>query len=379
MAFGTFAASISTYQSLVGITRFGFSDAQYAAIFMTGAVLSLCASLAVGIATDRSARRRTTVRIAALCGMLGAFGVAFTHNPLAYLVAHLVFFPASSTLFGQLFALGRLAASVYPREQRAGIQQTIRAVFCLPFLVVLPLWAVALGSGADLLAVYLVGGIAGAVTLVIFLFAWPRDGRTRWADAASGLSLGAALREMSETRVLSRVALLIGISGSVSMYMITIGLILNAVPGRGPGDAGLFVGIVAGLEVPVMLTLPRLVLRFGLTPVLCCGALVYAAFQIALPLLGPYPAVWLLLLPAGLGAGILVSLPLLYLQDLLDGRPGAGGSLISLMSLGGQVLSALVFAVATAISGYGLAITLSAMIALVAAGVLFTLDRAAQS
>ncbi len=375
IAFGTLASSMGTYQSLIGIDRFGFSDGEYALIFMAGSVLSLIASLGVGILTDRSAKRRTMARAMAFAGIAGSFGVTLTHSPVAFVFAHVLFFPAFSTLFGQLFALARLAATVYPRAQRTAIQTTIRAVFCLPFLVVLPLWAVAFNAGVDLLAVYFVSGVAAAVLLAIFVFAWPRDGATAWRDEASGLTFAAALGELARWPVLSRLALLSGIQGANAVYMITVGLILNAVPGRGPGDVGMFVGVVAGLEMPVILALPLLTSRIGLTPALTAGALIYGVFLFALPFLGPYPAVWLLLIPGSIGAGVLASLPLLYVQEMMAQRPGTGGSLVSLVFLGGQVMSAGVFALGSALGGYGVATTMGAVIVAVCAITLLLVDR----
>ncbi|WP_226780278.1 hypothetical protein [Oceaniglobus trochenteri] len=375
IAFGTMGSTLGAYQSLIGIERFGFSDGQYALIFMTGSALSLVATLGVGILTDRSAKRRTMARFMALAGMAGAFGVTLTHSPVAFVLAHVLFFPAFGTLFGQLFALARLAGSVHPPERRTAIQTTIRAIFCLPFLVVLPLWAVAFNLGVNLLAVYFVGGVAATALLAIFVFAWPRDGATAWRDTASGLSLAAALGEMARWPVLSRLVLLSGIQGANAVYMITVGLILNAAEGRGPGDVGLFVGIVAGLEMPVILALPWLTARIGLTPALTLGALIYGAFLFALPFLGALPVVWLLIAPGAIGAGVLASLPLLYVQEMMSRRPGTGGSLVSLVFLGGQVISAGVFALGSALGGYAVATTIGAAMVTVCALTLLYADR----
>ncbi|WP_102110263.1 MFS transporter [Oceaniglobus roseus] len=371
----TYAASIGPYQSLIAVRVFGFSDGQYALIYCTGAALSLAAAMVVGVVTDRTARRRTMARFMAGAGLVGAFGVGLVQTPLAFVVAHTLFFPAAATLFGQLFAMARLAGSIHPQAERVAIQTSLRAVFCLPWLVVLPIWALVFQGGVELLSVYLVCGTMASITLAIFLFAWPKDGSTRWKDERSGLSIGAALGELANGPVLSRAVLLAMMTGSVTLYMILIGLVLNGAPGRDESDVSLFVGIVAGLEVPFMLMLPALTLRFGITRVLTGASLLYAAFLATLPYLGATPAVWLLLLPAGIGASVLVSQPLLYLQDLLGRRPGMGGSLISLVQLGAQVFAAGVFALGTALGGYQAAAVLGALAAATAGITLWSMDR----
>ncbi|WP_099824464.1 hypothetical protein [Oceaniglobus indicus] len=375
LSVSTFVASIGPYQSLIAVQVFGFGDGEYALIYMAGSVLSLVAAVTVGIVNDRTAKRRNTARLAAAAGLVGAFGVGLWQTPAAFVIAHVLLFPASATLFGQLFAMARLAGTVHPETQRVAIQTAFRAIFCLPWLTVLPIWALAFQNGAGLLTVYLACGITASVTLAIFLFAWPKDGRTRWKDQRSGLSLRAALAELTHGPVLLRAALLGLLMGGISLYMILIGLVLSAAPGRDASDVSLFVAIVAGLEVPVMLMLPRLVARYGITAVISGGGLVYAAFLILLPVLGHSGAVWLLLVPAGLGAGVLVSQPLLYLQDLLGKRPGMGGSLISLVQLGAQVSSAAMFALGAWIGGYQGAAVMGGMAVAAGAACLWIVDR----
>ena len=71
----------------------------------------------------------------------------------------------------------------------------IRALFALPFVAVLPVWALAFAKGAALLSIYPVGLLMALPMTWLVLRHWPKDGQTRWQDAPSGLSFNAALAE----------------------------------------------------------------------------------------------------------------------------------------------------------------------------------------
>ncbi len=363
---GAFAASLVPYRSLLGVEWFGFSDGAFALIYATGAALSLVCALGVGVLTDRTGRRRNAARLAALAGASGTALVFVIDAPWAFVVTYVLFLPVSMTLFSQLFTLARLAASTYAEADRAAIQSAIRAVFALPFLVILPIWSVILSAGAPLLWIYGACALAECLTLMVFVFAWPRDGQTRWADPGSGLKLGAALRELAAPRVMVRTGLLAGVLSGIQMYLILLGLIMTGIEGRDAGDVAIFAGAVAGLEIPFMLAMGWPLRRLGPVRLIAGAAVLYAGFLAVFPALGPFPVVWILPIVAAMGAAVILTVPLHYLQDLMGHRPGAGGSLIALCNLVAQLLGAVIFAAGTAFGGYGTAAWIGA--ATVAAG-----------
>ena len=351
---GSFAASLVPYRSLLGVEWFGLSDGMFSLVFACGSMLSLFCAIGVGVLTDRTGRRRNAARLASCSGVCGAALVFFVDQTWAFVVAHILFFPVGMTLFSQLFTLARLAASVHPPEVRTGLLSAIRAAFAVPFVIVLPIWSVVLSAGVPLIWVYGVCAAAELMTLTLFVLAWPADGRTRWKDAPSGLTLLAALRELSEPRVVGRSVMVVLVLSGVQIYLILVGLILTGFEGRDAGDVAIFAGAVAGLEIPFMLMLSGPLQRFGQVRVIAFGALIYAAFVALLPLLGPLPVVWALPILGALGGAVILTVPNAYLQDLMDARPGAGGSLIALCNLAAQLLAAALFAAGTAVSGYGL-------------------------
>ena len=96
-------------------------------------------------------------------------------------------------MFDLIFAQARLAAMSHPAQARSGIQSTIRALFALPFVVVLPLWPLGLNHGVPVLAIYPVALALRAATLLVIALRWPTCAAMQGRNAPSGLTVRAAL------------------------------------------------------------------------------------------------------------------------------------------------------------------------------------------
>ncbi|WP_343080865.1 MFS transporter [Ostreiculturibacter nitratireducens] len=372
---GAFAASIGPYQSLLAIEVFGLSENAYSAILAIASTTAVVAALALGILTDQRANRR---RVAILSASLLLASVVIPRlgmSATAFWLGHAILMPLGSTLFGQIFALTRLAAASRPTQERDAILAAMRALFALPFIIVLPIWSIAFRSGATLLYVYPVTGALGALCLLLILRAWPRDGGTVWADPKSGLSFAAALKEILVPHVAFRIFCLGAIMGGMTLYMALLGLVFSGLPGRGESATAIYAGVVAGLEVPVMLAVPLLTARFARTTLIAAGAATYTIHLVGMPLLAASDAVWLLTIPAAIGGGIVLSLPIAYLQDLVSTRPGMGGALIAVQRVVGDVLCAGAFALGIWVQGYATAALFGALIMMAAAAALLRADR----
>ncbi|ROU01171.1 MFS transporter [Histidinibacterium lentulum] len=373
--FGALVASVTPYQSLVAIRLFDLSDGAYAAILVAAALVSVGGAVAAGIATDRTTARKRVALGSALLLVAGYGAVLVAPGPVTFVLAHAVLLPAGGALMGQLFALARLATSTTSARDRDSVLAAIRALFAVPFLVVLPLWAVAFDRGAGLLAIYGAMVPVSLGLLALILRAWPPDGHGRWTETRSGLSSAASLREMAAPGVLVRVALTGGIMSGVFVYMIVLGLVFDESTGRDLGDVALFAGLIAGLEVPVMLGIGQLLRILSRMQAIALGAMTYAGFLFVFPILLPSPLVWLLTIPAALGAGIILSLPIGYVQDLMGDRAGAGGALLALQKVAGDAVAAVVFAGAAWWGGYAAAAVMAGLAMLAATAALLWLDR----
>ena len=372
---GAIVCSFGPYFSTLAVNTYGFGDRGYALLLALSSVIAVTSSVAAGIRADQTANRRliTLAAVASLaCGML-----LMTVVPGSWIFALVagVLFPIGAVTFGQVFSLARLAATRHPPAERDGIMTVVRALFALPFVVVLPLWAVAFRLDVDVAVIFPVSLVMAASMLLVVLRLWPKDGTTAWEDRPSGLSFRAALAEMGHPPVALRVLALGAVNAAATLYIAIISLVMVAGIGRGTADVALYVGLVAGLEVPFMLMLPGLTRGIPRTVQIFCGAGLYAMHVALLPVLAGSWAVWLLVLPAAIGGAVTLTVPIAYLQDLLADRPGAGASLMAIQRLVGDVIAALCFAIGTLLAGYGLVAWLGVIVSLVGAGALWWADR----
>lgn len=372
---GAVICSYMPYVSDLAVHRFGFGDAGYAVILALASLVSVVSAVAVGIRTDQTARRRGMAARAAAALVLAMALMSLLPAAWSFVLVAVVLMPFAGTIFGQVFAMARLAAFAHPPAARDGVMSVIRALLAAPFVVVLPLWSLAFAAGVGVMAVFPVSLVVALAMLAVILRLWPRDGRAPWAEAPSGLTSRAALAEIGRPRTLLRVVALGAVNAAPTLYMALTALVLGQVPGRGAGDVALYVGLVAGLEVPFMLLFPALMRAVPRQQGILIGAGLYALHLGLMPWLAHGPWLWLLVLPAAMGGALTLTLPIAYLQDLLHDRPGAGASLMAVQRLSGDVIAALCFATGTLLSGYALAAGLGVVVSLAGALALMIADR----
>ena len=372
---GAIVCSFGPYFSTLAVNTFGFGDAGYAVMLAIASVISVASAVVAGIRADQTANRRQVTLLAVASLALGTFLMTAVPGPWIFALAVSLLIPVSSIAFGQVFALARLAATRHPAAARDGILAVIRALFAAPFVVVLPLWSIAFAQGVTVTAIFPVAMALSAALLLVVLRLWPKDASAPWDDRPSGLSFRAALTEMGRLPIAARVVALGAVTSASTVYMSVISLVMVAEVGRGAEDVALYVGLVAGLEVPFMLLLPGLTSGWNRTRLIFGGAALYGLHVALLPVLAGSAAVWLLVLPAAIGGAVILTVPIAYLQDLLSGRPGAGASLMAVQRLVGDVIAASCFAVGTAVAGYGTVALLGVAVSLVGALALRLADR----
>jgi MFS transporter, SET family, sugar efflux transporter len=372
---GAIACSFGPYFSTLAINSFGFSDRAYAILLAFSSLVAVSASVIGGIRADQTANRRQVTLIAVVSLLLGTFLMTVTPGPRVFALTAALLIPISGITFGQVFALARLAATRHDPQARDGIMAVIRALFAAPFVVVLPLWSLVFAAGSPVTLIFPVGLVMTAGMLFTVLRLWPTDAAAPWDDRPSGLSFRAALAEMGRLPIAARVIALGAVNAAGTVYMAIISLVMIPAVGRGTQDVALYVGLVAGLEVPFMLLLPTLTRGMNRTLLILIGASLYTIHVALLPVLAGSALVWLLVWPAAIGGAVILTVPIAYLQDLLSERPGAGASLMSLQRLAGDTIAAVCFALGTAIGGYGTAALLGVAVTLISATALWLADR----
>lgn len=373
LLYGSVAASLLAHQSLLAVEVFGLSDGAYAGVLLVAAAVSVSASVALGVMADRGPRRRTAALLAASATAAGALLVAAWPAPVAFALAHALLIPAGGAIFGQLFAAARLASQAHPPEARPALLAATRALFAVPWVLLLPLWGRAFAGGLPLLALY--PAVAGLALLHLLLVwrAWPADDRAPWDDPKSGLTLRASLGEIASAPVLLRVALVGAVHAGPAVMGILVGLVL-AGAGRPVGDVGLFFGLFVAVEVAATLLAGALAPRLPRLLLIGAGAGCYALFLALLPFLAGTAWLWALVVPVGLGGGFIFTLAIAYLQDLLASRPGAGGSLLAVQRIAAEGLAVTLYGLGSWAQGYALVSLLAAATILLAVAALVRLD-----
>ena len=373
---GSAISSVMPFQSVIAVEVLGFSDAGYAVVLALDAILAVAASVYVGVLTDSRSDRRTLAIWATVIAVIASALMWLAPSIFTFFLVHAILYPLGGTVFSQTFALTRLASADLPKDERDAVLSAVRACLALPFIVVLPIWSAVLSNeDVPLLVVYPVILILHLTLLLLIWQSWPSDKTAGWSTAKSSLSLWAGLREMAQPAVLIRVFAMGAIISGTPIYMATLGLAFEAVTERSRSDTAIFFGLVAGLEVPVMLLMGTFLRWMRRRYLIALGAVMYGAFLILLPVLIASPLVWLLTLLAGFGGGIILSLPISYLQDLLAERPGAGGSLMAVQRVISNGIAAVIFALGTWVGGYGFTAALSGFGMVLAAAYYLWLDR----
>ncbi|MEW7009723.1 MFS transporter [Lentilitoribacter sp. EG35] len=348
---GVVVASLMPYLSIIGIERLGFSDTTYAIVTTGGALMSLLASVFVGVYTDQTGRYREVLITSIALGIIGSLAMYLMPAKGTFILAHVLMIPLASTAFTQYFALGQLAANRNPKIDRDFSSSAIRAGFSLSFALTPPVWAFFIAQGMDLFIIYAVMAVLNIFILTLVFTSWPKD-QTSDNNEKSGITFFQGLRELTALPVMIRVFAISAILGAVNLYNIVLGLIIiNNLDGI-EAQAGLFAGGVALIEVPVMLISPAILRYVSKSAFIGVGALIYIIYLIPFGTMSSMTSAWWLMLPAGIGAGILLSVSVGYMQDMMTHRPGAGGALVSVSHFSAAIFASGVFAFGTSVSDY---------------------------
>ncbi len=371
---GVGVAAVVPFQSVIGIERLGFSNAAYAIMTTLGAGFSVAASISVGIYSDQTGRYREVLTGCTIVGICAGLCVFVLPAKATFLLAHVVLFPIAATTFTQYFAMASLATSNNDRLDKDVSLSLIRAAFAGAFGLTPPLLAVAVAGGMDLLAVYGFVALVNTVVLLLVITQWPHERGS--LSKQSGITFFAALRELSETAVLVRLGLIAVIVSMNNLYNIVLGLIILNHLGGSESDVGWFAGGVALVEAPVMLMGAMILRHITRTGMIFVGVLIYAIFVASLGLFPQMESVWIMIIPGGIGAGILLSITVGYVQDLVASRPGAGSSLVSVSHFGGTMFASLVFAAGASVIDYVGTAWIGCALGLCAGIALFIIDGA---
>lgn len=380
-AFGLFLSGVTfsatmPYQSLVGVDLLKMSSDLYAILVFATSVSGMLIGVSIGLASDRFANRYALIPPAALMGVLG-FGLVFLAPRVStFFFAHLLPIPIAGSLYSLFFAAARMETNQLPLYERDSVTSTIRALFAISWVVVPTVMGFLLSLGASIYVVYLISAGACLVNAGLFMF-YGLGKNAKPAEAETG----AVERPKAKTRLRDVISwglawrlLLIGLIMSAHRLQgILYALVITGTAGGAERDVGIYAGLVAAAEIPLMLVWGRLLRWISKSTALGIGAVFYAAYLGLLSQAHSLEAVYWSIPLNAVGASVILSVTISYLQGIFEDRPGLSTSLSYITSVIAVGTSSLIFSATTVHLGYSQAALLGAVLVLIGgAGLVLT-------
>ncbi|MFF2525094.1 MFS transporter [Streptomyces liangshanensis] len=374
-AAGVAGAMVSTSASLFLADEVGATPLMIGLFFAGRAVGEIAVDLVVGVLSDRVRDRRRLLALCALLSAAGGLSYAGLRDYYLLLVAGVCCFGVGSTSFAQLFAYSRQLADT--RGQGAAFfTGFLRSVTSLSWVVGPPL-AFTLIARQGFTAMYLT---AAALSLAASaLSRWglppaprpeppasrpePPDGTARGEAAASAPAPAASAPAASTVpgrnpfagldrgtaALLAAVVLLLTAN---MMYQIDLALFVTRDLGLGQGFVGLLLGLAAALEIPALVWVGARSERLGKRRLVVAASALATVFFCLLPLASGRAALLLLQIPNALWTAVVLSVPVVILQDRLPSRLGVASSLYSSAFKTGTLLGGVVTGTVATWTGY---------------------------
>jgi MFS transporter, SET family, sugar efflux transporter len=331
-------------------------------VFLVAAPLSgVLASTLLGRFSDRRPIRRRLIIGAALAGLVGAGCTAFVRNYWILLALTVTAAALGAMMFPQTFAYARQVLDRGDPARAAMGISTLRTVFSLAWVAGPPLAAFLLAAGGF----RFVYGMAALMYLLAALVAifWLAEVP---APAPAGTDEPESARPpVRRIRLVLTVVAFTLLMCPLTLAVQALSLYVSNDLGGDVADAGLLLGLCAALEIPLMLGLGALSMRWPVRWVVLGGA---AAGIVYYGVGAAAPAVWLLFVTQPVNALYIAAVSgpgISYVQDMLPGQPGRASTLYSITFPFGAMLAgplfglsqhfgyrlAFVFAAATCLAG----------------------------
>lgn len=365
IALGFTYASVMPYQSVIAINQMGLSEGAYSLLVFASSLVSVSASLIFGALSDHSIDRRLLIMRLCALGAIGFGAVYIVPSPLVFVICTMTLIPLCSCANSLLFATVRAEVVTLDRATSASVTSVVRAGFASAFAVAPGLVGLWLSTQTTMISAYAIAFVACAISLLLYL-----SSRSRPAAPSAGTeqrpSLLRSLGRIFSRRIMVAVITISALSALIRVNNIVTPLIITGFPHGSVAQVGLNSGLCALLEIPFMILWGHLQRRWRTAYVLALGASLYCAYLALLSCVTePYQIYALLVINAG-GAAAILSVSIVYLQDLIIDRPGLGSSLISITTCISAGMAALVFAFGTALATYSATALIAAAIGIAA-------------
>ncbi|RYH04486.1 MFS transporter [Salipiger sp. IMCC34102] len=376
--YGFAGAATSPYQSVIGIRELGLSDAAYAAVALVGAVFQVLIAVGTGYLSDRAQSYRTPLIVMASFGFVG-YGMVWLYPSQATfaiaLIGPLALFHATNSL---LFGNVRAQTSDFAPDEAAIANALMRMMISLSWVLVPGIVGLYLARRESMIDAYGIAALVGLACVLTILLGVKSDTEPKAGPAQAPGPRPAMLPDLISVLSWGMTLRIAGIALITQVLTVNATVLPLIVTGRANGaasDIGFLVGLVAVLEVIFMIAWASAVRRIHLTTALAISALLYLVYLAAIAMASAPWHVYAASVVAGIAAAGIISLPISYLLDLIANRPGLSASLIAVNMFLGAALGSGIFALGTAVGGYGTASVLGGIAGVAGAALLLALER----
>ena len=337
-------ASTFPYQSIIGINQLGLSEAQMGLLIFAVGLTGMIGNLLFGHFSDFASNRKTAILFTLGTGALG-FGIfALFPSLTTFLICLLLVMPISGSTYSQLFAVVRTITAEHGPREAASINSAIRAFYALSWILVPGLVGFFIATRKNVSDSFAVAALAFALCLAFYATFGPSGGRSEASGRGGLVGLREAFALIFEGRVFKRVMALSFIQGPHPLNAALLPLLITSLPHGSTADVGILAGVVAALEIPFMLLAAALNRQWHTWVLVAVGGLSHITYLLYLGTVSSVHALYVLAALNAVGASVLLTLHMSYVQELLPERPGLATSLLSIISLVSRGLAAVVFA-----------------------------------
>jgi SET family sugar efflux transporter-like MFS transporter len=338
LAVGLAVAMVAPFMTLFLTTSVHANPLQVTLFLIASPVASMIVSTMLGRLSDRRSIRRQLIVLSAFAVALSSALYAVLRNYWVLLALVVTVYAIGGALLPQVFAYARTAIGA---SSRAGAAiSALRTLFSIAWVAGPPVaaWVLTSGGFSAVFAVsagmYVVAGLL-ALTRLRNLAEPVQPERPEHSEpSTTAMAADASRRTIALTVVAFTV-----LQAATGLTVQSMPLFVSRDLGGSVGDAGLILGLCAGLEVPLMLGLGALSVRIPLRrlivlgPALCVVYLAFGTFSTAIWQLA------VLQLVNAASIAVIQGLGITYVQDLLPSQPGRASTVFSNSYPAGMMLS----------------------------------------
>lgn len=367
-------ASAQPYMSILGINELGMSDGAFATMLMVGSFVSLTSGILMGVLSDMVRDRRSLLMVQAALGASGYLFFYFLPDVRVYVGVFLLVQPFVGALVSGQFAAVRAAASELEGAQAVVVNANVRSLVAFAWILTPGIVGYFLAGAQSVSGSWAAAGVAIAFSgLSLLLLTPPIPNKAVETNKLQQLTN--ALRAMTSLQIVMRVLAIACLTGVQSLSNTLYPLLITGKLGGTTTNVGFVAGATAAAEIPFMLLWGWAASRFSNKNVLLASGVVFSAYLAGLGLSESLWQVYLLIPVSAAGAAAILSIPLSYMQDFFEGKPGLAASLMSLLYFLSTWINSGSFAFGTSISDYSGTALLAAGIALSGCIILGALER----